>query len=65
MNQLEGDMMNIALWVVQGLLAALFLFAGGVKLVMPIEEQMPLPLPDWFVQFTGIVEVLGAVGLIL
>jgi uncharacterized membrane protein len=26
---------------------------------------MPLPLPDWFVQFTGIVEVLGAVGLIL
>ena len=65
MNQLEGDMMNIALWIVQGLLAALFLFAGGVKLVMPIEEQMPLPLPDWFVQFTGIVEVLGAVGLIL
>jgi len=60
--------MNIALWIVQGLLAALFLFAGGVKLVMPIEEmmkQMPLPLPDWFVQFTGIVEVLGAVGLIL
>ena len=46
MNQLEGDMMNIALWIVQGLLAALFLFAGGVKLVMPIEEmmrQMPLP----------------------
>ena len=68
MNQLEGDMMNIALWIVQGLLAALFLFAGGVKLVMPIEEmmkQMPLPLPDWFVQFTGIVEVLGAVGLVL
>ena len=60
--------MNIALWIVQGLLAALFLFAGGVKLVMPIEEmmkQMPLPLPGWFVQFTGIVEVLGAVGLIL
>ena len=68
MYQLEGDVMNIALWIVQGLLAALFLFAGGVKLVMPIEEmmkQMPLPLPDWFVQFTGIVEVLGAVGLIL
>ena len=60
--------MNIALWIVQALLAALFLFAGGMKLVMPIEEmlkQMPLPLPGWFVQFTGIVEVLGALGLIL
>jgi len=60
--------MNTALWIVQGLLAALFLFAGGIKLVMPMEEmmkQMPLPLPGWFVQFTGIVEVLGAIGLIL
>jgi uncharacterized membrane protein YphA (DoxX/SURF4 family) len=60
--------MNIALWIVQGLLAALFLFAGGIKLVMPIEEmlkQMPVPLPGWFLRFTGIVEVLGALGLIL
>ena len=60
--------MNIALWVVQGLLALLFLFAGGMKLVLPIEEmtkQMPLPLPGLFLRFTGIVEVLGAIGLIL
>ena len=60
--------MNIALWTVQGLLAALFLFAGGMKLVMPIEEmmkQMPIPLPGLFLRFTGVVEVLGAIGLIL
>jgi uncharacterized membrane protein YphA (DoxX/SURF4 family) len=60
--------MNIALWIIQGLLAALFLFAGGLKLVMPMEEmmkQMPLPLPGWFVRFTGVVEILGALGLIL
>jgi uncharacterized membrane protein YphA (DoxX/SURF4 family) len=60
--------MNIALWIVQVLLALLFLFAGGMKLVLPIEEmtkQMPLPLPDLFLRFTGIVEVLGAIGLIL
>ena len=60
--------MNVALWIVQGLLALLFLFAGGIKLVTPIEEltkQMPLPLPAWFIWFTGIVEVLGAFGLIL
>ena len=60
--------MNIALWIVQVLLALLFLFAGGMKLVLPIEEmtkQMPLPLPDLFLRFTGVVEVLGAIGLIL
>jgi uncharacterized membrane protein YphA (DoxX/SURF4 family) len=60
--------MNIALWIVQVLLAGLFLFAGGMKLVMPIEEmmkQMPLPLPAWSLLFTGVVEVLGAIGLIL
>jgi uncharacterized membrane protein YphA (DoxX/SURF4 family) len=60
--------MNIALWIVQALLAALFLFAGGIKLVMPMEEmmkQMPLPLPGWFVLFIGVCEVLGAIGVIL
>jgi uncharacterized membrane protein YphA (DoxX/SURF4 family) len=60
--------MNKALWIVQGLLAALFLFAGGMKLVLPIEEmlaQMPVPLPGLFLQFIGVCEVLGAIGLIL
>ena len=60
--------MNIALWIVQTLLALLFLFAGGMKLVTPMEEmmkQMPISLPGWFVLFTGVVEVLGAIGVIL
>jgi len=60
--------MNIALWTVQALLALLFLFVGGMKLVLPIEEmmkQMPIPLPSWFLRFTGVVEVLGAIGVIL
>jgi len=60
--------MNIALWIVQALLAALFLFAGGIKLVTPMEEmmkQMPLPLPGLFVRFIGVCEVLGAIGVIL
>jgi len=60
--------MNTALWIAQGLLAAIFLFAGGMKLVMPLDEmmkQMPIPLPEWFVLFTGVVEVLGAIGVIL
>ncbi len=29
--------MNIALWIMPGLLALLFLFSGGMKLVVPPE----------------------------
>jgi len=58
--------MNIALWIVQAVLAALFLFAGGTKLVLPIEEMTKqMPMPGWFLRFIGIAEVLGAIGLIL
>jgi uncharacterized membrane protein YphA (DoxX/SURF4 family) len=58
--------MNIALWIVQGLLAALFLFAGGMKLVLPIEEMTKqMPMPGWFLRFIGVAEVLGAIGLVL
>jgi len=60
--------MTYALWIVQGLLALLFLFTGGMKLVLPLEvmtEQMPLPLAGWFLRFIAVAEVLGALGLIL
>jgi hypothetical protein len=55
-----------ALWTIQGLLALLFGFAGGMKLVMPMDESAGLlPFPLWFLQFIGVAEVLGAVGLVL
>ena len=60
--------MTYALWIFQGLIALIFLFAGGLKLVLPLEvmtDQMPLPLPGWFLRFIAVAEVLGAVGLIL
>jgi len=63
--------MTYALWIIQGLLAALFLFAGGTKLVLPLDVLMSMgspnqiQLPGWFVRFIGVVEVLGALGLIL
>jgi uncharacterized membrane protein YphA (DoxX/SURF4 family) len=60
--------MNIALWILQALLAALFLFAGGTKLIMPIEEmtkQMQVPMPGWFLRFIGVAELLGGIGLVL
>ena len=57
---------NITLWVIQGLLAALFLFAGSMKLVLPIEAMAgPVSLPGWFLRFIGVAEVAGAIGLIL
>jgi hypothetical protein len=57
---------NRGLWIVQGVLAALFLFAGGMKLITPIEVlSMMSPFPGEFIRFIGICEVLGAVGLIL
>jgi len=60
--------MTYALWVIQGLLALLFLFAGGMKLILPVEEmtkQMAVPLPGLFLRFIAVAEVLGALGLIL
>jgi hypothetical protein len=58
--------MTYALWIVQVLLALLFLFAGGVKLVLPIEEMTKqIALPGLFLRFIGVAEVLGALGLIL
>ena len=62
----ERPTMNVALWIVQGLLAALFLLAGGAKLVMSADQMAgPVALPVWFLRFIGVAEVLGALGLVL
>jgi len=58
--------MNVALWIVQGLLAAVFLSAGGAKLVLPLDQMTgPVALRGWFLRFIGLAEVLGALGLVL
>lgn len=66
--------MNITLWIVQGLLALLFLMAGGMKMMQPkdqILEKMGERM-GWMEDFSqntirgiGLLEVLGALGLIL
>ncbi len=58
---------NRTLWIIQGLLAAVFLFAGGVKLVMPAADLAKLApmLSVGFLRFVAVCEVLGAIGLIL
>lgn len=58
---------NRTLWIMQGLLAALFLFAGGVKVALPSAELAKLApmLAPSFLRFVAVCELLGAVGLIL
>jgi hypothetical protein len=54
------------LWTAQVLLSLLFLWAGGLKLVLPIEAlKGPVELPGLFLRFIGLAESLGALGLIL
>lgn len=57
---------NALLWTVQALLACLFLFAGGMKLAMPLAVLAKVaPLPAWFLKFIGAAEATGAIGLII
>jgi hypothetical protein len=58
--------LTVTLWVLQGLLATLSLFAGGVKLVLPLDAlKGPVEFPGLFLSFIGVAEVLGALGPIL
>jgi uncharacterized membrane protein YphA (DoxX/SURF4 family) len=65
-NNSRGPALNYTLWIAQVLLAALFLFAGVMKFVMPVAEMTKQSsLPGWFFWFIGVCEILGALGLIL
>ncbi|HMZ06467.1 MAG TPA: DoxX family protein [Anaerolineales bacterium] len=61
--------MNIALWIVQGLLAAFYLIPGTMKTFMTPKAKETLPWAkersNGFVRFVGISELLGVLGLIL
>jgi hypothetical protein len=54
------------LWILQVLLAAVFLFSGLVKLLVPVDlMQQQLPLPAALIYLIGTLETLGALGLLL
>lgn len=64
--------MNIALWTMQGLLAFVYLAAGGLKVIRPREKLVATGQLDWMkdhsdaaVKAVGAVEILGALGVIL
>ncbi|MER5280465.1 DoxX family protein [Streptomyces sp. NPDC002809] len=62
--------MEIAYWIVAGLLAAFYLYAGGKKAAQSREQLAPMmgwvdTVPMWLVRVVGVVEILGAAGLVL
>ncbi len=62
--------MNIALWVVQALLAIMFILAGFPKTFQPLDMVAKRlawvkDFPPAFTRFIGVSELLGAIGLIL
>ena len=58
--------MTYVLWTVQILLALLYVFSGGMKLIMPFEEMTAeFYLPEFLLRFIGVAEVLGGLGLVL
>jgi uncharacterized membrane protein YphA (DoxX/SURF4 family) len=65
-------MMNLALWIVAGLLAVVYLLSGIGKLIVPNEKLVTVPGGGWIEDFSagsvkaiGALEVLAAVGLVL
>ncbi|MEU6405945.1 DoxX family protein [Streptomyces sp. NPDC046985] len=62
--------MRVAYWVVAGLLALFYLYGGGVKVIRSRDQLRPMmawvdSMPMAGVRAIGLIEVLGAVGLIL
>ena len=62
--------MHVAYWIVAGLLALFYLYGGGMKVVRSREQLLPMmawvdTTPMRAVRAIGVVELLGAIGLIL
>jgi DoxX-like family len=61
---------NVAYWIVAGLLALLYLYGGALKVVRSRERLRPMmawvdDMPMPVVRGIGVIEVLGAIGLVL
>jgi uncharacterized membrane protein YphA (DoxX/SURF4 family) len=64
--------MKYALWIIQVLLAFAFIAAGTLKIITPFEEYVAMQpwaaafsSAPWLITIIGILEVAGALGLIL
>jgi DoxX-like family len=63
-------LMDIAYWIIAALLAVFYVYAGGKKVAQSQEQLQPMmgwvdrvPMP--LVRTIGVLEILGALGLIL
>ncbi|GAA4691547.1 DoxX family protein [Nocardioides conyzicola] len=62
--------MEIAYWIVAGLLGVFYLYAGSKKVLQSKEQLAPMmgwvdTIPMPLVRTVGVLEILGAVGLVL
>jgi hypothetical protein len=62
--------MKLAYWIVAGLLALLYLYSGGLKVVRSKDQLRPMmgwvdSVPLRLIRTIGVLELLGALGLIL
>ena len=59
---------NILAWILAVVLAIVFVFAGGAKLLgarAMVQEFAQIGIGQWFRYFTGILEVSGAIGVLI
>lgn len=64
----RGRFLNIALWVLQVLLALLFAMAGVVKVIgdpATVEMFATIGIGQWFRHLVGVLEIAGAVGVLV
>jgi DoxX-like family len=62
--------MRVAYWIIAALLAALYLYSGGLKVLRSPDQLRPMmgwvdTMPPGLVRTIGVLEILGALGLIL
>jgi putative oxidoreductase len=68
-NSKTPKVLNVLLWIAQGLIALTLIWAAYAKLLQPIEEtakMLPWALDNpGLLTFTGIIDLLGGIGIIL
>lgn len=70
MSQQSSKGINIGLWLVQIIIAALFILPGFMKMLQPIDKlasMMPWTgqVPQFMVRGLGLLDLLGGLGIIL
>jgi DoxX-like family/Protein of unknown function (DUF2523) len=61
---------TVAYWIIAALLALFYVYSGALKMLRSADQLRPMmrwidSMPPRFVRFIGVLEVFGALGLIL